>query len=172
MASESYAVIDSLTSDPGLAQALGDLTIAWAATERSVFFAFWVASGVDQAKAFNIYESMSGPKARGDLIASLFELDKPSHPKFSDLIATIMTINELAKERNDFTHRTWTKNHAGEYALLDARFRRRRAEVRSITVENVRSVAERLRQASSDIMTLVQEIFPSSFGPAVETQTE
>lgn len=165
MANGDYRTISALPNDRVLAGLLGDLTVAWSHAERMMYFAFWVATGTTQAKAFDIYETLSGPKMRMDLTLSLFEQDRPDHPKFGLLIEKLRAIVAYGQFRNELIHRTWAVNADGEMVLLNHRMSRRQAELKKIDQTSIEDLLRTLASTSDDVLMLTQEIFPDAFRP-------
>jgi hypothetical protein len=126
----SFHTISDLPNNRHLAGLLGDLTVAWSHAERVQYFAFWVASGTSQSKAFDIYETLSGPKVRLDLTLSLFVQDKPDHPKFVSLVEKLKALIACSQLRNELVHRTWVSDTSGNLFLLNHRMTKRVPEPR------------------------------------------
>jgi hypothetical protein len=161
--SPKYNTIAGLPNNRKLAGLLGDLTVAWSHAERIMYFAFWVASGTTQVKAFDIYESMSGPKNRLDITLALFEQDKPDHPKFESLIQQLKRLVACGQIRNELVHRTWVSDQSGNLFLLNHRMTKRVPEAKAVDEAQIEELLKSVAAACDGLLPLIIEIFPQAF---------
>jgi hypothetical protein len=157
--------ISALDGRRELAALLGDLTVAWSHAERVMYFAFWVASGTRQEKAFDIYESMSGPKARLDLTLSLFEQDRPDHPNFDKIVEKLRAIVACSSLRNEVVHRTWAADDQNNLYLLSHRMTKRVPELKRVDENQIRTLVKTINSSCDGLLELIQQTFPEAFKP-------
>jgi hypothetical protein len=161
-----YNMLSSLPLHRDLASLLGDLTVAWSHAERIMYFAFWVASGTTQSKAFDIYESMSGAKQRLDITIGLFEQDKPDHPKYELLVQQLKRLANCGQFRNEIIHRTWVSDEKGKLFLLDHRMNKRVPKAKAIDEDQIKELLKAIAAACDGLIPLIMDIFPHAFAAA------
>jgi hypothetical protein len=158
-----FVTVSGLPQKRELAALLGDLTVAWSHAERISFFAFWVASGMTQTKAFDVYESLSGAHARMKLTIDLLEQDKLDHPAISQLRKKMSDLVMCGRERNALVHRTWVAAPNGELFLIDNRMPNRAVTAEAVSEASVQTLVQRIHAAADGYIDLLIAIYPDAF---------
>ncbi len=158
-----FRTLSGLVDRRELAALLGDLTVAWSHAERVSFFAFWAASGMTQTKAFDVYESLSGPKARMDITFDLLEQDKLDHPSIAGLKAKMAELVDSGRQRNAIVHRTWVADDQGNLFLIDSRMPKRGPQAAAINEVIVLALIRKIHAACDGYIELLVSIYPNLF---------
>jgi hypothetical protein len=158
-----FRTLSSLPDRRELAGLLGDLTVAWSHAERVSFFAFWAASGMTQTKAFDVYESLSGPKARMYITLDLLEQDKLDHPSIPALKAKMAEMVDSGRQRNAIVHKTWVVDDQRNLFLIDTRMPKRGAEAEAINEGILLALIKKIHAACDGYIELLMIIYPDVF---------
>lgn len=158
-----FVTVSSLEDLPETAQLLGNLTVAWSHAERVMYFAFWLASGMTQPKAYDVYESISGFKLRQQITLSLLKHDQKAHPKYPELEAAYAELFQCGKVRNELTHRTWVKDDTGALALLDHRMSGGQTTAKAVDDDQLKTLIKTINRACDRFLAVTREIFPHAF---------
>jgi hypothetical protein len=137
-----YVDIDNLNHDPKLAEALGNMVVAWARAETQLanVFACIMVTHFNLATAA-FYRIPSFEARTKVLLAILEKWENPTHDA-AEIAAQITGLQRLAKTRNHWVHGVWCSegDDRGNTVVFDFRApddsERRRTPVKAAAVTN------------------------------------
>jgi hypothetical protein len=105
-----YSPISDLLNDPALAEALGNMVIAWARVDVEYIQLFRVITDTSWPMASAAYYRIPTFEARTKVLIAMIEMWPPSPSYDREKIAdTILKLSRLSKTRNDWVHGSWHK---------------------------------------------------------------
>jgi hypothetical protein len=102
-----YTDIDSLDHDPKLAQALGNMVVAWARAETVLVKLYAEVTGLHYNTAAVIYYKIPTFESRIRVLTGLIEEKQEPFPKRADMKKAVHKLAKLSSTRNHWVHGTW-----------------------------------------------------------------
>jgi hypothetical protein len=111
---KTYSILHNAINAPELAQALGDMILAWSYAERHMSTCFAVMLNSSLYKASRLYQKLPNYRSRTQALCMLIEL----HPEFEPIKGDVLKLSSLSKTRNDWVHGGFIKGH-GEIRAIN-----------------------------------------------------
>ncbi len=153
-----YTDLDNLEHDTKLAEALGNMMIAWAKAETSLLYTFSCVSGIHVNKAMMAYYRIPTFEARTKVILALIADWETNEYDPATVKAAVTKLSKLSSTRNGWVHSVWCKNKdTQETVIFDFRAahgaEKRRRPVRSTDVNNHINA---VRRRTEDLLKIIR----------------
>lgn len=146
-----YVDLDNLNHDPKIAEALGNMVVAWARAETQLANVFASVMRVHFNLAMAAYYRISSFEARAKMLLGIVERQENPQRSATEIAAQITALVRLAKTRNHWIHGVWCneQNNPADTVIFDFRAPddsdRRTKPIKAADVMNhVEAVRERI----------------------------
>jgi hypothetical protein len=154
---DMYHDIDNLHDDPKLAEALGNMMIAWANAETALVFALSLITGMDSNMALMGYYRIPTFEARTKVLRALIQEWNPKKHDKDAIFRAITKLNNLARARNDWVHGVWTINRrTKEIAIFDMRAPEDKGRRKPVKAADVQNHVETVRKRTRELRALLE----------------
>lgn len=146
-----YVDLDSLAHDPKIAEALGNMVVAWARVETQLANVFASAMRSHFNLAIAAYYRIPTFEARAKVLIGILESQQNKQARAAEIVAEITGLMRLAKTRNHWIHGVWCNEQADVRDTVVFDFRapddsdRRTKPVKAADIKNhVEAVRQRI----------------------------
>lgn len=151
----AYVDLDNLDHDPDLANAFGNMIIAWARAETALVASFAYVAGFHFNTASVAYYRIPTFESRIKVILAMIEEWSANEQTRSDLSKAIEKLSDLAGTRNSWVHGIWCQDsHTGGTVTISLRARTQ-SRVKPTKAHDVNDHTRALRQRTADLNKLI-----------------
>jgi hypothetical protein len=155
-----YVQIGDLSHDPKLAQALGDMIVAWSSAERVLIRTLMFVLQAPAGKATTLYFRIPTFEARTKIIRALLDEWEPPTPDYNpaEISHAVSKLAGLAVTRNGWIHSGWARalRAPRETVIFDHREKvDAPARRRPVKAADVRNHIEAVRNRTREIWRLL-----------------
>jgi hypothetical protein len=158
-----WRVISSLDR-PGLAQAIGEMCVGWAALEFELFRLFYYASGLPTSIARSIFYSQTSNQARINLLHStymplLIRKDKPLAAS-RKLKRFLDALGPLANKRNRYVHDPYACDDADLRSIVQYNLKQKSAhgQIQLVKTKDITALTRKIETAANRANRLREEL--------------
>jgi hypothetical protein len=147
-----YFALQDLSHDPKLAEALGNMVIAWAHAEIMIFATFARATGIGLNMAMESFARIPTFEARVKFVRAILGEWQPATYDAEAISEAVAKLAKLASTRNHWIHGDWcARADKSETVIFNHRVHhthdKRRKPVKAADVmDHCRAVKERFRE--------------------------
>lgn len=147
-----------LDHDQELAEALGNLIVAWAAAESRMVWVFSRVCQLDINRANEVYHQMPTFDSRIKVLRALLVRWRTKKYRVAEITKTLATLSRLSKTRNGWVHGHWMKAEDSDRTVV-VNFRSFDQETRGkvVKVNDVLHHIEAVRDQIERLCELVPE---------------
>jgi hypothetical protein len=146
-----YVDLDNLNHDPSIAEALGNMVVAWAKAETQLANVFASLMRVHFNLAMAAYYRIPTFEARAKVLIGILENDETKRADAAKIATQITGLMRLAKTRNHWIHGVWCNEETDSSDTVIFDFRapddsdRRAKPIKAADIKNhVEAVRERI----------------------------
>lgn len=150
--------ISNLNNHPEVAQALGNMLVAWSFAETAIQFALASVCDIPVNQAMMGYYRIPTFEARVKFILAMIpEWDTAKHDKAA-IHETIEAISGLAGTRNNWVHNVWsTRQGTGEPVVINLRASENNGRVKAVKAHDINQHAETVIKHAKALRKLIPE---------------
>lgn len=156
----AYHDIDQLIGNDEVAQALGNMIVAWAAAESAVLYAMCAVCSMHPNQAHYGYYRIPTFEARVNFITAMIP-EWPTSKYDKDAIAVaIGRIKDLSLTRNNWVHNVWSVGDDKELVVFNFRAKEDKGRRKAVKGSDINQHSTLLRQRTRELRKLISDIPP------------
>lgn len=149
----TYVDLDNLDHDPQLAQALGNMVVAWARAETALIKILSLVTNLHYNEAAAAYYAMPTFESRTRALLSISEEIHSNRPinGYDDIVRDTLSLRDLSSTRNEWVHAVWVSEHGSRlvktFNMKEGKHKRRAKQITANAVNQHIKQVKRARDS-------------------------
>jgi DNA repair ATPase RecN len=158
---QNITITTNLDNEPKHAEALGRISVAWAALEWIMYQSFEQMSGSPPAVARSIWNAVESSRGRREMLSGIGQVLIDNDSEKNILEDILRRIAKSSGQRNKFVHDTWGVASTQKHEIFQLRDQASDTQkMEGVTVGDMQNAADHFRKLAEEVNSFRERIAP------------